>query len=152
MDRCKDLPVAFTGLLEGEELARAYASGDAMVFPSLTDTFGNVVLEAHASGLPVIVTDLGGPAEIVRRHESGIIVDHARPQALADAMEALMLDADLRGELRSRGLRNAAESKWENVLEAFWSRDELDTGEMEMETYRSVDPQEASGVIAMELA
>ena len=122
MDRCKDLPVAFTGLLEGEELARAYASGDAMVFPSLTDTFGNVVLEAHAAGLPVIVTDLGGPAEIVRRYESGIIVEHAQPQALADAMETIMLDADLRGELRSaRGLRNAAESKWENVLEAFWS-------------------------------
>ena len=73
--RCQDRPIAFTGMLEGEELARAYASGDCMVFPSTTDTFGNVVLEAQASGLPVIVTDQGGPAEIVRRHDSGIVVD-----------------------------------------------------------------------------
>ena len=150
--RCKELPVAFTGLLEGDELARAYASGDVMVFPSLTDTFGNVVLEAQASGLPVIVTDLGGPADIVRRHESGIIVDHGQPQAMADAMEKLMLDAELREKLRARGLRNATESQWENVLEEFWRRDERDTGEMEMETYRSVDPHKASGVIAMEFA
>ncbi len=100
--RCKDRPVAFTGVLEGEELARAYASGDCMVFPSTTDTFGNVVLEAQASGLPVIVSDEGGPAEIVRRHESGIVVDLARPHALAEAMERAMLDTDLRGELRAR--------------------------------------------------
>ena len=73
--RCQDRPIAFTGVLEGEELARAYASSDCLVFPSTTDTFGNVVLEAHASGLPVIVTDQGGPAEIVRRHDSGIVVD-----------------------------------------------------------------------------
>ena len=74
-----------------------------MVFPSTTDTFGNVVLEAQASGLPVIVTDQGGPAEIVRRHDSGIVVDLGQPRALADAMEKIMLDADLRCELRNRG-------------------------------------------------
>ena len=150
--RCQDRPIAFTGILEGEELARAYASGDCMVFPSTTDTFGNVVLEAQASGLPVIVTDQGGPAEIVRRHDSGIVVDLAQPQALADAMEKIMLDADLRSELRNRGLRSAAESKWENVLEEFWSRDEGDSGETDMETYRSLDARNAPGVIAMEVA
>ena len=150
--RCQDRPIAFTGMLEGEELARAYASGDCMVFPSTTDTFGNVVLEAQASGLPVIVTDQGGPAEIVRRYDSGIIVDLSRPHALADAMEKIMLDADLRGELRNRGLRNAAESKWENVLEEFWSRDECDSGETDLETYRSLDARNSPGVIAMEVA
>ncbi len=150
--RCKDRPIAFAGLLEGEELAQAYASGDCMVFPSTTDTFGNVVLEAHASGLPVIVTDQGGPAEIVKRHDSGIVVDLSRPQALADAMEKIILDGDLRRELRNRGLRNAAESKWENVLEEFWSRDEGDSGETDLETYRSLDARNAPGVIAMEVA
>ncbi len=99
--RCQGRPVVFTGLLEGEELAAAYASADAMVFPSTTDTFGNVVLEAQASGLPVIVTDRGGPAEIVRRYESGIVVDHTRPQALMDAMERLYLSPQFRAELRS---------------------------------------------------
>ena len=150
--RCQERPIAFTGMLEGEELARAYASGDCMVFPSTTDTFGNVVLEAQASGLPVIVTDQGGPAEIVRRHDSGIVVDLGQPQALADAMEKILLDADLRRELRSRGLRNAAESKWENVLEEFWSRDEGDSGETDVETNRSLDACNSPGVIAMEVA
>jgi glycosyltransferase involved in cell wall biosynthesis len=150
--RCHDRPIAFTGILEGEELARAYASGDCMVFPSTTDTFGNVVLEAQASGLPVIVTDVGGPAEIVRRHDSGIVVDLSQPQALANAMEKIMLDTDLRSELRNRGLRNAAESKWENVLEEFWSRDECDSGETDMESYRSLDARNSPGVIAMEVA
>ncbi|MGO9110809.1 MAG: glycosyltransferase [Thermoguttaceae bacterium] len=150
--RCQDRPIAFTGMLEGEALAQAYASGDCMVFPSTTDTFGNVVLEAQASGLPVIVTDQGGPAEIVRRHDSGIVVDLAQPHALADAMEKVMLDADRRCELRNRGLVNAAESKWENVLEEFWSRDEGESGESHMETYRSLDARNSPGVIAMEVA
>ena len=150
--RSRNRPIAFTGMLEGEELARAYASADCMVFPSTTDTFGNVVLEAQASGLPVIVTDQGGPAEIVRRYESGIVVDLGQPQALADAMEKIILDADLRRELRNRGLRSAAESKWENVLEEFWSRDECDSGESDLEAYRSLDARNAPGVIAMEVA
>jgi len=150
--RCRDRSIAFTGILEGEELARAYASSDCMVFPSTTDTFGNVVLEAHASGLPVIVTDVGGPAEIVGRHASGLVVDLSQPRALADAMEKIILDADLRRELRSRGLHNAAESKWENVLAEFWNRDECDSGEADMESYRSLDARNSPGVIAMEVA
>ena len=58
----KQLPEAFfTGYLTGKELATAYASADIFVFPSTTDTFGNVIIEAQASGLPVIVSDSGGP-------------------------------------------------------------------------------------------
>jgi glycosyltransferase involved in cell wall biosynthesis len=150
--RCKGKPIAFTGMLEGEELARAYASGDCLVFPSTTDTFGNVVLEAQASGLPVIVSDRGGPAEIVRRHQSGVVVDLTHPHALADAMEQMMRDEDLRNGLRQRGLRNAAESCWENVLEDFWSRDENETAEADLETSRALDARNAPGVIAMEVA
>ena len=62
----KSLPGAFfTGYLRGIELATAYASADIFVFPSTTDTFGNVILEAQASGLPVVVSDSGGPKELV---------------------------------------------------------------------------------------
>ncbi|HEV3074810.1 MAG TPA: glycosyltransferase, partial [Thermoanaerobaculia bacterium] len=57
--------ILFTGFLHGEDLARAYAGADVFVFPSTTDTFGNVVLEAQAAGLPAIVSDRGGPQEIV---------------------------------------------------------------------------------------
>ena len=64
----------FTGYLAGEELAEVYASCDLFVFPSTTDTFGNVVLEAQASGLPVIVTDAGGPQENVVQGKTGFII------------------------------------------------------------------------------
>ena len=77
-----------------------------------------MVLEAQASGLRVIVTDRGGPAEIVRRYDAGIVVDLSQPQALAHAMEKIILDADLRRELRNCGLRNAAKANgkmcWKN--------------------------------------
>jgi glycosyltransferase involved in cell wall biosynthesis len=74
-----DPQIVFTGYLYGEDLAKAYASADLFVFPSLTDTFGNVVLEAHASGLPAIVSDEGGPQEIVSSHESGLVVECPHP-------------------------------------------------------------------------
>ena len=64
-DRYRRGDIVFTGFLEGDDLARAYAGADVFVFPSTTDTFGNVVLEAHASGLPTIVSNQGGPAENV---------------------------------------------------------------------------------------
>jgi glycosyltransferase involved in cell wall biosynthesis len=150
--RCQGRPAVFTGLLEGEELARTYASADAMVFPSTTDTFGNVVLEAQASGVPVIVTDRGGPADIVRCYDSGIIVDHAQAGALAGAMQRLYLSAELRAELRARGLRNAAECKWEKVLEGFWARDAQDLKEADLSAYRSTDPHATAGTIEMDLA
>ena len=145
-------PIAFTGLLEGENLAAAYASADCMVFPSCTDTFGNVVLEAQASGLPVIVTDRGGPAEIVHSHESGIVVDHADGQAMLDAMELLLLSPEVREDLRSRGLRNAAECGWEQVLQSLWSLGQANLVEAEISAYRSPDGITAPGLISMELS
>ena len=69
-----DTDTVFTGYLTGEELAAVYASCDLFLFPSTTDTFGNVVLEAQASGLPVIVSDVGGPQESVIQGETGLIV------------------------------------------------------------------------------
>ena len=63
----KKLPQAiFTGSLHGRELSAAYASADVFAFPSTTDTYGNVVIEAMSSGLPVLVSDQGGPRELLR--------------------------------------------------------------------------------------
>ena len=107
--------IAFTGALRGEALAAAYASADVFVFPSLTDTFGNVVLEAHASGLPAIVADRGGPPEIVSSHGSGLVTE-AGPDALAAAMRRLRDDAELRNTLRERALAKARDSRWETAL------------------------------------
>ncbi len=80
-------PVIFTGFLSGEELCTLYASSDVFVFPSTTDTFGNVVLEAQASGLPVIVSDQGGPSELIVAGQTGLIV---KGNNRADLVNALL--------------------------------------------------------------
>src|SRR5438034_5370134 len=63
----------FTGYLRGKDVAMAYASADIFVFPSTTDTFGNVIIEAQASGVPVVVSDSGGPKELVEDKANGLI-------------------------------------------------------------------------------
>lgn len=87
-----ELPVLFTGVLHGEALAEAYASADLFVFPSTTDTFGNVVLEAQASGLPVIVSDKGGPMENIDPEQTGLVVAGRDAADLARAMVRLCSD------------------------------------------------------------
>jgi glycosyltransferase involved in cell wall biosynthesis len=94
-----DLPCVFTGRLEGEDLTAAYASSDIFVFPSTTDTFGNVVLEAQASGIPVIVTDQGGPEENIIPDRTGLVVKGGSVRSLRDAMAALCVDARRRREM-----------------------------------------------------
>ena len=86
----KGLPVTFAGYLKGEELAQAYASSDIFIFPSTTDTFGNVVLEAQASGVPVIVTDQGGPAENLIPGETGFIVPAEDKEGFVNAAMKLI--------------------------------------------------------------
>lgn len=83
-------PVLFTGFMGGAELATAYASADLFVFPSATDTFGNVVLEAQASGLPVVVTDQGGPCELMLNEETGLVVTSGCAVALHEALSRLV--------------------------------------------------------------
>jgi len=112
--------IAFTGYVAGEALATAYASAEAFVFPSTTDTFGNAVLEAQACGLPAIVAGEGGPCEIVRANRSGLVIDMSLPEALAEAMERLFLAEGLRRELGRRGLERAQACGWEQVLARLW--------------------------------
>jgi glycosyltransferase involved in cell wall biosynthesis len=85
-EKLRDYPVLFTGFQIGETLTTLYASSDVFVFPSTTDTFGNVVLEAQASGLPVIVSDQGGPQELMINGETGIIVKSNDSNSLTQAM------------------------------------------------------------------
>ncbi len=92
----RDVPVTFTGYLSGVPLQEVYASADAFVFPSTTDTFGNVVLEAQASGLPVIVSDLGGPCENMQPGRTGLKVKSNELTALIRAMQKLSGNGDLR--------------------------------------------------------
>src|SRR6266478_6639382 len=85
------LPEAvFTGYLRGKELATAYASADIFVFPSTTDTFGNVILEAQACGVPVVVSDSGGPKELVEDKTNGLITKSRDVEDFACAIRALV--------------------------------------------------------------
>ncbi len=88
--RLAGAPVTFTGMLEGEELSIALASCDAKLFPSTTDTWGNAPLEAQASGLPVVVSDMGGPQELMRDGLTGLKVAGRDVHGLVAAMERLM--------------------------------------------------------------
>lgn len=76
--------VTFTGARHGEELAELYASADLFVFPSCTETFGNVVLEAMASGLPVIAADAGGTRELIAPGVTGMLFGPRSPAAMAE--------------------------------------------------------------------
>jgi glycosyltransferase involved in cell wall biosynthesis len=114
------LPVTFTGLKQGEELSRIYASCDLFAFPSETDTFGVVVIEAQASGLPVLVSGLGGPRDIVADGVDGRVVHHMTPVALADAVEATLEDPAGHQAMRTAAVNAAAERTPASSFEAFW--------------------------------
>ena len=107
---------SFLGWLEGEQLARAYASADLFLFCSRTDTYGQVVLEAGASGLPVVAVGEGGPAALVENRHTGIL---CRPDAdhLAGAVLQLASSPALRARLGEAAVRHAATRSWERALE-----------------------------------
>ena len=79
----KRMPKAvFTGKQTGHELAKIYASCDVFFFTSVTETFANVIIEAMASGLPVVSADAGGPSELVRDGKNGYLVKLVRQKNL----------------------------------------------------------------------
>jgi glycosyltransferase involved in cell wall biosynthesis len=94
-EQMKGYPAIFTGFLTGEDLCTAYASSDVFVFPSTTDTFGNVVLEAQASGLPVIVSDEGGPKELMKDGVTGLSISSNDLDALINAMSFFVSERSL---------------------------------------------------------
>jgi glycosyltransferase involved in cell wall biosynthesis len=114
------LPVIFTGFLSGEALSRAYASADLFIFPSTSDTFGNVVLEAQASGLPVIVSDAGGPQEIVRDGDTGLVIRRRDPEGLAAAIHSLLIDPARRQAMGAQARRHAEHRSWDTAFKEFW--------------------------------
>jgi glycosyltransferase involved in cell wall biosynthesis len=149
-DRYRRPDVIFTGFLEGEELAAAYASADVFVFPSTTDTFGNVVLEAQASGLPVIVSNRGGPAEIVSDGESGMIFDAAVPGSLKNVMRRLLSNPELRDRLSVGAVDNASQSGWQEVLDDLWHM--KSPAPMAAESYRRIREGASPALVSLDVA
>ena len=105
----------FLGWLDGAALASAYASADLFLFCSETDTFGQVVLEAQASGLPVVAVAAGGPAELIEDGRSGVLCG-PRVDELARAVIALAGSPAARQRLTSGGLHAVAGRSWEASL------------------------------------
>jgi glycosyltransferase involved in cell wall biosynthesis len=108
----------FTGVLRGEELSQAYANMDLFVFPSHTDTFGNVVLEALASGVPAIVTPDGGPPTIVRDGQTGRIVPDAE---FAAAIAGVLADPEKHAQMRLNARTYALTASWDSVFEGVYA-------------------------------
>ncbi len=110
----------FPGVLRGIELARAYANMDLFVFPSHTDTFGNVVLEAFASGIPAIVTPNGGPSSIVSHGETGIVAhDRDFAKSVIDLLSNPRRLSQMRLDARARALSASWDTVFEQVYEGY---------------------------------
>jgi len=105
-------------VLRGEALAAAYAKMDLFVFPSHTDTFGNVVLEALASGVPAIVTPDGGPRTIVRDGETGRIV---RDEEFAAAVAGILAGPEGHARMRQAARAYALTASWDAVFEGVYA-------------------------------
>jgi len=110
----------FPGVLSGEALARAYASMDIFVFPSHTDTFGNVVLEAMASGVPAVVTADGGPKFLVHSGDTGFVA--AGEQSFLRHVVELATNRGLREKMSASSRRRALDRSWDRVFEDVYAR------------------------------
>jgi glycosyltransferase involved in cell wall biosynthesis len=108
----------FTGMLTGESLAGAYANMDLFLFPSRTDTFGNVVLEALASGSPAIVTADGGPKYLVKPGITGAIASD--DQQFVETVISLMGRGTLYQNMRQRAREYACLNSWDAVFDVVY--------------------------------
>ena len=116
----QQLPGAlFTGMLTGAELAAAYASADVFLFPSLTDTFGNVVIEAMASGLAVVAFDTAAAHQHIRDRYSGCLAAPANEPEFLQSLDWLLQDSERQRNVRLHARHRACQLDWSAVLRRF---------------------------------
>jgi glycosyltransferase involved in cell wall biosynthesis len=106
----------FAGFLHGEDLARAYASSDIFFFPSESETFGNVTLEAMASGLPAVNAIASGSNSLVVEGETGHLVSARDEAGLAEKLETLVRDENLRRRMGEAARSRALGFSWDTIL------------------------------------
>lgn len=116
-----DLPAYFLGCQVDSQLAPLYASSDLLVFPSRTDTLGQVVMEAQASGLPALVSNEGGPSEIVQDQVTGLVISAKTPAAWAQAIDELLDDEPLRERMGRVAPQRMGRFSLKNTFDAFWA-------------------------------
>ena len=132
----------FTGFLEGADLARAYASSDVFLFPSDTETFGNVTLEAMASGLPTICANAVGSRDLVADGTTGRLCPAGDVDAFAEATRQLILDRSVRRSMSQAAFERAQNFRWEAIL------DKMDRYYDEVLGRQPVDTETPSPVVA----
>jgi glycosyltransferase involved in cell wall biosynthesis len=115
--RCPD--ALFAGMRTGEDLAAHYASGDVFLFPSLTETFGNVTVEAMASGLAVVAYDYAAAAEYIAHARNGLLVGYDDPAEFVRLAAALVEDRARIREFGARARQTAERLAWNRVVEQF---------------------------------
>jgi glycosyltransferase involved in cell wall biosynthesis len=109
----------FGGLMSRDELARQYASADIFIHPSLTETFGNVLTEAMASGLAVAAFDYAAARQFIRHRKNGLSVPRSSPDALVEAAVTLATRPVLREQLRIAAREALLEQSWDKVVARF---------------------------------
>lgn len=110
----------FPGVLKDEPLAKAFANFDLFVFPSFTDTYGNVINEAMASGAPCIVTKGGGPKYLIRDQETGMVAQSE--EHFIEAVAGLMDDPDRLARMREASRKLALDRTWDRVFERLYDQ------------------------------
>jgi len=107
----------FPGFLRGEELVDAYRAADVFLFPSTTETFGLVALEAMACGVPVIAANTGGVLDIIRDGENGLLFNPERPAEIGALVRRLQQQPALRERLAEQGLQHARSRSWQSTMD-----------------------------------
>ena len=130
MEKIAPPNMTFTGYLDGEDLARVYATSDLFIFPSVTETFGNVVLEALASGTPVIAAKAGGVQNIIKHMKTGILCEPGEINQFIDAIQFLLLHHDVRQKIAKQARTYALAHTWDHIFDIL------------LESYESVLNQE----------
>ncbi len=109
-------PAHFAGFLKGDELARAYASSDIFFYPSDTETFGSVTLEAMASGVPAVVADATGSRSLVEAGVSGLVLPPKKTKEFAKGILKLSRDKNLRMKMSETARQKALAYSWDNIM------------------------------------
>lgn len=110
----------FPGVLKGEDLARAFANFDLFVFPSFTDTYGNVINEAMACGTPCVVTTGGGPKYLIKDGETGVVAQSE--EHFIETVAALMDDRERHQAMRQAAREHAVANSWDRVFERLFEQ------------------------------
>lgn len=117
LSETKHPQITFTGFKEGEELAEIYASSDVFLFPSPTETFGNVVLEALASGLPIIGARAGGVQHLIEHNKTGFLCQARNTEDFVEKASLLLTNKALRLDFSQQAREDSMAHSWERIFE-----------------------------------